>query len=179
MGTDGRTGETVQTVGVPYRYITKEVTLAATTNYTKGDVLSNSASAGTYIEFANVVNSVGGSGRIVGAIIQAQNTQVAISPTLYLFTSAPTNANLNDNIANTAPHYSDSGYIGEINFPVFTYSGGGGKTEAVEGAGNLPKRFQCAEGATSLYGICKTEDDWTNEFAGEKFTFILFIEHNA
>uniref|UniRef100_A0A6M3L1B7 Uncharacterized protein n=1 Tax=viral metagenome TaxID=1070528 RepID=A0A6M3L1B7_9ZZZZ len=172
-------GRTISVIGVPFKYVTQTLTVAATTNYTAKDVISNSASAGTYIEFADVVKDTGGSGRIVGAIVLSNSTQISFSPTLIMSTDAPTNANLNDNATNTAPHYSDTGHLGEINFYPLEYNTGGSSSELSEGEGRLPKRFICADGSRSLYAIFKTETAETAEVAGGEYTFILCIEHNS
>ena len=65
-------GRDISIVGVSRVYVTQTIAIPATTNYAAEDVLSNSASAGTYGTFSNVVSEKGGSGSIKGAICLAQ-----------------------------------------------------------------------------------------------------------
>ena len=171
-------GRTISVVGLPTKYVSTTVVVAATTNYAAGDVLSNSASVGTYLTFSDVVAQEGGSGRIVGALAIAQSTQVVFLPTLLLYKAVPT-SNLNDNAANTGPSWTDrAGYIGEINFKAFTPNTGGARTEAVEGEGGIPKRFVCGDALTDIYAIVVAETAETNEKAGESYLVTLLIEFN-
>ncbi len=173
-------GRTIAVVGLATKYVSTTLTIAGTTNYAAGDVVSNSASAGTYLTFSNVVKQAGGSGKIVGAIALSQSTQITFQPTLFLFHTAPVSSMMNDNVASTAPHWSDrTYYAGEIDFPSFSYTTGGARAEVVEGEGKLPKKFKCAGGDTNLYGIVKTETAETSEVASAGYLFILLIEHDS
>ena len=151
--------------------------LAATTDYSIGDVLSNSASAGTAWTFSDVTKIKGGFGEITKAQVISETTNLTPSLTLYLFKATPT-CNLNDNIANTAPLHADlENYIGKIDFVGMTDLGGDSESLATPGTyGNLPLDFNCAVDSTSIYGVLVTRDAITGEVAGDDMTILLTID---
>lgn len=153
--------------------------LAAAVAYTANDVLSESAASGTDWDFDEVVRENGGCGEIVGATIQSESESVTPRCRLFLFTAAPTNCNLNDNAANTAPDASDlpSTFVGFIDFPAMSSLG---TTDSVAVANsnvpscNLPLPFVCDEDDDALYGVLVTKDGFT-QTAGDDLTITLII----
>lgn len=172
-------GRTIFISGTARKLVSTTVAIAATTNYAAEDVLSNSASVGTYWTFSDVASEVGGSGTIISAVCICQTTNVSHRVTLYLYHTAPT-SNLNDNAANTAPAWADrAGYLGEINFPALNDRGGATKTQVMPGEGGMPLPFQCAEASAAIYGILITEEAITSEVAGASYIISLLIDHNS
>jgi len=170
-------GRDIAAVGVATHYVTQTVVVAATTDYTAGDVLSDSASSGTYLKFSDVVPEKGGSGQIKGAICISQSTQIAFRPTLLLYHTIPT-SNMNDNAADTAGWTDRAKAVGDISFSSFSTTTGGAKSEVSEGEGGIPKNFKCAHDDNALYGILKTEDTETSEVAGHSYIVVLLIQYN-
>jgi len=151
--------------------------LAATTNYTAEDVLSESASAGTVWTFAAITRANGGSGYIVKAHVICETTAQTPRLTFYLFTAAPT-CNLNDNAANTALVSADlANYVGKIDFPAMEDLGGDSEAIASPSTyGNLPLAFTCADNADDLLGVLVTRDAIAGETAGDDYTIRLTVE---
>ena len=129
--------------------------LAAAVMYTAGDVMSESASAGTIWTFDGMVGKLGGSGEIVKAIALCETTGIVPALILYLFRAAPT-SQLNDNIANTAVLHADAAnFVGSISFPVMEDHGtGDSQSIATPGeSAKIPMKFKCAAADDALYGV--------------------------
>ncbi len=139
--------------------------LASATAYNAGDVLSQSASAGTVWTFSAIARQNGASGYITKAHAICETTAVTPQLVLFLFTAAPTST-LNDHAANAALTHADlANYVGKIDFPAMETIGTGGDSEAVttpSTTGNLPLAFTCAATADDLYGILVTRGAFTN-----------------
>ena len=133
--------------------------------YSAEDVLSetDTASAGTDLDFDAVGKVNGGTGYIVKAQAICETTAVTPRLTLYLFNTAPT-SELDDNAANTALLHADlANYIGKIDFPAMEDLGGDSESVASPStSGNLPLAFNCASADDALYGILVTRDAFTN-----------------
>ena len=171
-------GRTIQVTGVSRVSVSDTIAVPATTDYAAEDVLSDSATVGTYLTFEDVVAEEGGSGTITSAIVICQTTNVTHRPTLYLYKAAPT-SNLNDNAANAAPAWADrEGYIGKILFPALSDKGGATETEVVPGEGEVPKPFTCGNGLRDIYGILITEDAITSEVATHSYFISLLVDQN-
>lgn len=150
--------------------IKSTIALAAAGNYTAKDVLSSSASAGSYSTF----DDVGGSGYIMGARAICETAAVVMRATLLLFKAAPNASNqFNDNVASTALLEADwDNFLGAIEFPALKSYGGDGFAEAISGEGcKLPKFYNTPDG--KIYYIAITEDAETNETAGDSITFYI------
>ena len=163
------------------KLVTVSVTkaLAAAGNYDIEDVLSESATVGTFWTFTGLASSNGNGGYIVKAQAICETTALTPRLTLYLFDTLPTSAK-NDNVANTAVLNADVGkYIGKIDFP--SMEDLGGVSEAVvtpSTYGNLPLQFKCTAAVTALYGVLVTRDAITGEVATDDMTIKLTAEQN-
>ena len=166
-----------QLVGGIVKTVSVTKALAAATDYTAEDVMSESASAGTVWTFAAIARANGGSGYITKAHAMWETTALTPKLTLYLFNAAPT-TNLHDNVANTAPAYADlSQYVGKIEFPALEDLGGMSESMVVSStAGELPLVFECATSADDLIGILVTQDAITGEVATKAMTVRLTVE---
>ena len=154
--------------------------LAAAENYAANDVLSESVSAGTVWNFANVAGKAGASGKITRAVLTLETDGLTPAITLYLFHTAPT-SELDDNEANTAILHADvANYIGRIDFPALE-SLGGGDSQAIatraDGT-NIDLPFKCASADTDLYGIMLTRDAITGETATDDLICDLLVERD-
>jgi hypothetical protein len=170
---------TVRAVG-EIKLITANKTLVADGDYAALDVLSNSKTAGTAFQFANVARYIGGSGYIVKAKVTLSKATgvTAITPRfiLMLYNSAPT-CNLNDNNANTGVLHADiAKHVGDIEFPPLRNFGGSPQAIVTPStSGNLPMAFKCAS-SKDLWGVLVTQDAITDETAGMTATIDLEVE---
>lgn len=155
--------------------------LAAAGNYTAADVLSDDADAGTAWIFAGMVRGNGGTGSIVKAVALLETTALTPGLTLFLYSATPS-SELDDNKANTAViHADEANYVGRITFPAMADLGTGDSEAMVTPSlttGNLPLAFNCAAGATSLFGIVVTRDGITGETAGDELIVKLTVERD-
>ena len=154
--------------------------LAAAGNYDAGDVMSESASAGTAWTFSAIAREDNGSGHIIKAIAFCQTTALTPSLTLFLFHTLPT-CELNDNAANTAVLWADKdNFIGSIDFRAMEDLGTGiSQAIAVADSGdtnNLPLAFDTAAAADDLFGVVVTRDAITGESAGMNLMISLTAE---
>jgi hypothetical protein len=143
---------------------------ADTTAYAAGDVVCNSTSAPVVVTFANMAREAA-----KGGYITALQLLLGSVPTTYpdlelhLFDTSPTIQN--DNAA-WAPTDSDmEKSIGLIRLPSGLATPGG-SNNLVYDIDALAKPFNCAAGATSLYGILVTRTAYTPGNA-EKYAFRL------
>lgn len=150
--------------------------LAATTNYTAEDVLSEHVTAGTPYQFV-VSEEADGSGVIEKATVFTDITALTPRITLYIFNAPPT-SNLNDNVANAAPSLADHPvFEGQIDFMALEDLGGGSSAVVTPNtSGNLPLPFKCVDG--SLYGVAVLRDAETSEVAGMTLDFKLQVRRD-
>jgi len=152
--------------------------LAAAGDYAAGDVLSESASAGTAWTFSGMARSTGFSGYITKAHAICETTALTPRLVIFLFTATPT-CTLNDNAANTALLHADlANYVGKIDLPAMEDIGTG-DSEAIatpSTTGNLPLAFTCASDSNDLYGVVVTRDAITGESAGDDLVIRLTCE---
>ena len=127
-----------------------------TTAYTAEDVVSESASAGTSWVFDAVVPQNGGSGTIVGAILQDDDTGHTQIMKLYLYNVVPTSV-LNDNLAHTGPLAADAdNFVGMVTFPALVDEGGFSHARAQWGAASaIPLPF-VTDADDAIYGVLTT-----------------------
>jgi len=172
--------QAVVQVGVP-NDVSVTKALAAAGNYAAGDVVSESASAGTTWNWANVVKTNGGHGFITKATALLETTALTPRFTVFLFDTDPTSAVTNDNVANTAPLHADAAtFVGAIEFPAMK-SLGTGDSYAVAQPGSsslLPLEFKCASGDRDLYAIVATRDAITGETATDDLIIVLTIRED-
>ncbi len=88
-----------------------------TTAYTAGDVISESASAGTGFGISNIVPISGGGGWITRIVVRC--SQISITPRIrvHLFDTIPTNTVLNDNAPATTIYAASITEIGTVDLP--------------------------------------------------------------
>jgi len=165
--------------GVVGRSIQASVTFtrpANTTGYTAGDVVSNSASASTLMEFTNFARSKGGSGYITAALLATDKKSIVPAFRLHLFNSAsPTRAV--DNVAHEELYADLSKVAGPpidldaMTTPADTTNSTLSKTSD----GTLRTPFKCADDSCSLFVLLETLTDFTPA-SGESFTLILHAD---
>ncbi len=150
--------------------------LASAGDYAAEDVMSESASAGTAWIFNLLAVEDGARGFLVKAHAIFETTALAPDLTLYLFNALPTSA-LDDNVANTALLHADlANYIGRIEFPAMTDTGGDSEALVVPGSpatARLPLAFKLASGSKTLWGIVVTNSAITGEVATDDLTIRL------
>jgi hypothetical protein len=149
-----------------------------TTTYANGDVVNESASAGTVWTFSNVGRVKGGSGIITNALlISSANQSTKPSLELWLFTVAPTSDNDNSNFTPTdaelqyfigAPiaFLDTNSYVGDAT------SGAGGNIVIPSASVNLA--FDCVDTSRDLYGCLIARNAYV-PVSGEQFTVILKV----
>lgn len=138
--------------------------IAAAGNYTAGDILSESATnlAGTAWEFPHLAPRDGAPGVIFMATIKCSEDSITNRFRLHLFKSSPSTATeLDDNAAKAMDNDDRDKYLGYIDFPAMADLGEFSFAQAV----GLNYAYQCADGASSGYGVLETLDDETNETA--------------
>ncbi len=144
--------------------------LDATTDYTAEDVLSEdeAAGSGTHWTFSAIARANAAAGYITKAHVIWETTALTPRLTLYLFDTASTGCELDDNAANTSPLYGEiATYVGSIDFPALSDVGGVSEAVATPSTtGNLPLAFKCAAAADDLFGVMVTRDAITGEAAG-------------
>lgn len=162
------------------RTISVTKALAATTDYTAEDVLSENAAAGsgTHWTFSGIAKLNAAYGYISKAHAIWETTALTPRLTLYLFDTASTACELDDNAANTSPHFAEiSTYIGKVDFPAMEDLGGVSEAIATPSTtGNLPLVFKAAAAADDLYGVLVTRDGITGEAAGSSLVISLTAE---
>lgn len=151
------------------------LTAAAAGNYAAGDVISDSASAGTYLTFPGVAGDNGGAAKIFSARYECDNDAQVTALRLWLFHTAPTASALNDNGAFSL-HANDFDKVaGIITFPTATDAGAESFAQA---ALTVPLVVQCASGDRDLYGILQDTVGEEDESAGQIFRISLGVEQS-
>lgn len=149
---------------------------ADTNVYAAGDVINESASAGTVITFTNAGRTKGNSGIINSAqIIDSANQVLPPTLILWLFAAEPTTVNDNEAFAPTDAELEDS-LIGIITFNELLV---GNPAAAAAGnymlqAKNQNLEFVCGLTSRTLYGVLQVVNAYT-PISAEKFTIKLGI----
>jgi len=157
-------------------FATREMDLAAASDYVANAVLSNSS--GIAWTFEGVVGNNGDTGYITQATAHCSTTALTPRLTLFLFNAVPT-CTLTDRGTNTAVLSADRfAYQGKIDFPALEDLGTGiSETVAtISTTGNLPLAFQCV--STKLYGVVVTRDAISGETAGMYLRIKLAVERH-
>lgn len=154
------------------------VSLVANTAFVAGTVISNSATTGAVLTFANVVEEKGGTGFIIGAGAYANANMSGARLTTYLYNTNAVTSNVNSNTGSNAPLHADLGfYQKSIDYPAMSLRGGDSYSEVSSSTlGNAPIPFQCAPGDTNLYAIQMTQDAIANIAALTGFQIKLTVE---
>lgn len=170
----------VGTVSGVLKTVSVTKALAATTDYTAEDVLSENAAAGsgTHWTFSAIARENGAYGYITKAHAMWETTALTPRLTLYLFNTASTACELDDNAGNTSPLYAETAtYMGKVDFPAMEDLGGVSEAVATPSTyGNLPLAFKCAAAADDLFGVLVTRDAIAGEAASSSLTLSLTVE---
>ena len=133
-----------------------------TTAYASGDVINESASAGTNLTFSNAVRIAGGSGIIAEAMIDdSANQSTTLEAELWLFDTNPTADN--DNAVFTPSDAEMQTVVGVV--PIASVYAGDATAGAVgnllitSGQVNIP--FKVADGSRDLFGVLVARNDYT------------------
>lgn len=122
-----------------------------TTQYTAGDVVSDSAGNFSPSLVFPIARTLGGGGYIVKAILATNSKTFLSAMTLQLYRSRSVVIS-GDNVAEVRAFGNAMYEIGTIAFPTLATGTGSGSTEAnAVWTGNL--EFRCTEGDDQLYGV--------------------------
>lgn len=131
---------------------------ADTTAYAALDTIADSTSAPTIISFANVARVNAGTGYIVKARLETNQSTNVARFRLHLYHTTPTA--INDNAACTVLWANRANKIGFIDFdPAITEGTGSDVAITLNASARL--KFTCATGSKTIYGILQTRDAFT------------------
>ena len=152
--------------------------IAAAGDYAAEDVISESATAGTAWAFPAIFRHAGAGGYITQAMAIWQTTALTPRLTLYLFNVTPPTCNLNDNVANTAPHNTDKAtFVGQIDLPAMEDLGGCSVAIATTSTtGKLPLWVEPIAATDDLYAVVVTRDAITGEVATNELSIELSLD---
>lgn len=147
-----------------------------TTTYTAGDVINESASAGTSWTLNSCVVGGGNSGRIVRARLESSANQTLKGQfQLQLFSTAPTADNDNDPF--TPTDAENNNLVATINLfyadPGDISSGASGN--CVYSSGPIDEPITCASTDSALYGVLIAKNAYV-PVSGEVFRILLTVE---
>jgi len=131
-----------------------------TTAYAANDVISNSTSAPTVMQFTGMARANGGSGVIRRARMMTDNSAFVARVRWHIFNEAPTA--IADNAQYTMLYANRDKRIGSLDFPAFATEGTGSDAAATmrpssEGGWSVPElEYTCAANSTSLFVIVET-----------------------
>jgi len=159
--------------------VAKEIAGGATP-YSANDVVNDTTCTTTATAwlFTNMARTAGGYFKIHDASIFSESENIEPRLTLMLFNATPTGA-LADNVANTNPLPADrTKYLKELFFPALSKITTSVASIAVASGstvGNLPLTGKCAAGSTTVYGVLKTLDIFT-QTATDDIEIVLQVE---
>lgn len=150
---------------------------ANTTGYTANDVVSNSASATTLMEFTNAVRVSGGSAYIVRAVLTTDKKSVTPAFRVHLFNASnPTVAA--DNAAHKELYADASKRLGFFDFDSMATAVDATNSDMSRTQNNtLRHGIVAAAGDSSIYVMLETLTAFTPA-SGEKFTLTLYFDQN-
>ncbi len=140
--------------------------IAAAGAYGANDVVNDDAcsTTATYWTFTGMAAANGGYGVIDYATIFSETENISPRLTLILFNAVPT-GELTDNAVNTNPIKGDrSKRVGEIAWAALdavSASVASVQDATPSTVGKMPLFYKCAAGSTTLYGVLKTLDVFT------------------
>ena len=159
--------------------VTKNILIGGA--YDAFDVVSEETTdtTGTDWDFAGAAGANGGFAILETAFVISQTPNIEPGLTLILFNAPPT-GELDDNALNTSPVDGDlAKVIGDITFPALRHVGTSANSMAMATPstyGNAPFVYKCASGTTTIYGILKTRDVFT-QVAGDNMTVVLLVRY--
>lgn len=150
---------------------------ADTTAYAAGDAVTDSTTAPTALTFTGCAGQDGGSGLIIGALLQDSANQATKGQfELWLFTDSPTPDN--DNALFTPTDAENRTLVCIIEFSAAfvgdATSGAGGN--CVYQATAINKAFRTDADDRELYGLLVVRNAYT-PVSAERFDITLFVEH--
>lgn len=152
--------------------ISVELTRPADTNsYVADDCISDSTSAPSILNFANVVASNGKGGNLERVVIVSDDTAFA-SKTVLLKLYKETVTAGNDNAALVEAYANASKFVCDVQV---TFGAVVGSSTSVVGEAQIFKNFKCASADVDFYGQLVTLDAVTSPKSGGKFNIELFI----
>lgn len=147
---------------------------ANTTQYTALTAFANATSAATFTTFANVCMTSGGQALDADIVfLDSANQTTKLSGILFLFSVAPGTA-LNDNATFSIASADAAHLVAQIPFSASTVTnqGSGASGSAMAEVQGQTYQFNCAPGATSLYGMVEVVNTYT-PISGEVLTVML------
>jgi hypothetical protein len=154
---------------------------ADTTAYTAGDAVNNSTTAPTLLTLSDVVNGLGGTGKIVEIMLVTNNATVTNGTfRVYIFNASYTPQADNAVATGVAGHASS--LQGYADLPILT-ADAAGSTSAVTrvnekvagGDDGVPMQFACAATDNDLYALIVATGAYTPA-SGQSFTLSLVVE---
>ncbi len=134
--------------------------------YAAGDTVSDTdcCTTATAWEFTGMASANGGYGEIVSSTIFSKTRNIEPRLTALLFNATPTRG-MTDNSPCTVPAAGDvAKYLDEIAYPALkkvSTAVASARTVTPSTVGNLPLRYKCAAGSTSIFVVLKTLDIFT------------------
>jgi len=149
--------------------------------YAANDVVNDDdcSVTATYWTFEGMANAIGGYGVIDFATIFDETPNISPRLVLMLFNAIPT-GQLTDNSANTNPLPADRAkWVGDIEWGALrNVSATAASTQQASPSttGGLPLIYKCAAASTTLYGVLKTLDAFT-QVATNDIEIALQVRH--
>ena len=153
----------------PTKIVSVTPTLTVHATYVANDYVGES---GVPMTFASVVDKVGGSGKVISALIVDYAVQHIVGE-LWLFDT--TFAPPADSAAWTVSDAIAETCIGVINFPAASYYASAAN-EVCRGTPAAPLAFQCGSASKDLYGAFVTRG--TPAYASGDITFRLYVQQD-
>jgi len=156
--------------------VTVELTRPGNTDaYGANDVVSNSVSASTLMEFANLARVAGGSGYVVGARLSTDKKSITPRIRVHLFNAS--NPTVSVDNANYQEKYADVGKrLGFFDLPAMATAADTSNSDmsrAIDMGLRVP--FVCADATKSVFALLETLDAFTPA-NGQKFSLSLVVE---
>jgi hypothetical protein len=159
-------------VVTPQSTLTK---VSGTTAYDVGDLIANSATAGSVTPFEWSMSGLGRSGMIRRVrIYKSTTTTTAASFTLHLFATAPTVAN-GDNGAFAVSAGIGAGYLGSVALDMSSGAEAGSSTGLADVSATIAIGVSFPTSGASIYGLLEAVGAYAPG-SNEVFTITLEIE---
>ncbi len=173
----------IGSVGGSKRKVTVEFTRPAnTTAYTAGDLVIDSATAPTLMDFASLAREAGSGGYIVGARLTTDKKSITPQFRVHLFNASDAtlaHTTVGDNAPLKQLYADEAKYCGSFDLPAMTTPANSTNSDLsrTQDDGALRKPFLCAAGSRSIYAALEAIDAFTPA-SGQKFTLTLEAEQD-
>ncbi len=151
--------------------ISTSKTTVAAENYTGGDVVSESVTAGTAWRFRGIENRAGMGSVLQSAVLTCDEDSVTATYRLHFFNADPADSELNDNIAFSVVAADQAKYIGFVDFGAMVDRGVISTAVAL----NVQLHLVSGDTGSSIYGILQDTSGETAETAGMVMTITLGV----